>query len=183
MAALNTARIDGTSMVPSAHDGDAILVDRLGLLNSRPLQRGEPVIVVQPNGVAAMKRLIALPGDTVEIDGLYRATPGDSPHPVVLLKPDGEGRWRRLQEPYIAPDWGRPEFCCDAGGREAVTAPTPLILPDGQYFVLGDNRGVSVDSRSFGLVPADRLVGRVLWRYWPLDRAGTLTGGLTMVPA
>jgi signal peptidase I len=76
-------------------------------------------------------------------------------------------------EPYIAGDWGRPEFCCDANGLAAGSTPRPLTLPAGEFFVLGDNRGVSIDSRAFGLVPRDRILGRVMARYWPPGRAGT----------
>jgi signal peptidase I len=183
LAAL-TARVEGVSMVPTLRDGDLLLVDRVGPRLWAPA-RGDIVIVgLNANGLAGVKRVIAVPGDTVAIDGTHADVPGARPHPVVLLRPGGAGPWERLVEPYIAGDWGRPEFCCDANGLSvAGSSPRPLTLPPGEFFVLGDNRGVSIDSRTFGLVPRDRILGRVVARYWPIGRAGELLPTSTMTPS
>lgn len=169
--AVLTARVDGPSMAPTLRDGDFLLLDRLGP-RFQPPARGDVVVVVESNGVPVIKRVVALPGDTVEIDGAHVAA-GGRPRPAVLVRPGGSGPWLRLAEPYVT-GWGRPEFCCDAGGRSVNGGPAPLTLPAGEFFVLGDNRGVSVDSRQFGLVPRDRIVARALLRYWPLDRTGNI---------
>jgi len=182
VVAVLTARIDGVSMEPTLRDGDALLVDRLSP-HLHPPARGDIVVLEQPNGVAAVKRVIGLPGDSVEVDGTHVDAPGARPRPAVLLRPGGAGPWLRLDEPYVARDWGRPEFCCDPAGRGDLAMPAPLTLPAGEFFVLGDNRGVSIDSRTFGLVPRDRIVARVLLRYWPAGRAGALASAPRLVPA
>jgi len=182
LAAL-TARVEGTSMQPTLLDGDLLFVDRLGP-HLRAPARGDIVVVgLNANGLAGVKRVIAVPGDTVAIDGTHVDSPGGRPHPVVLLRPRGVGPWERLGESYIAGDWGRPEFCCDPDGLTVGSKPRPLTLPPGEFFVLGDNRGVSIDSRKFGLVPSNRILGVVVARYWPLDRAGEPSSSLTMTPS
>ena len=181
--ALLTARVEGVSMLPTFHDGDALLVDRVGV-HLRPPGRGDVVIVLQPNGVPAVKRVIGVPGDEVEIDGAHVDAPGLRPRPAVLVRPGGGGVWQRLDEPYVPRDWLRPDFCCDGQGRLTGTgAPHPVSLAPDEFFVLGDNRGVSKDSRTFGLVTRDRIVGRVVARYWPLQRAGAPASGLALLPA
>jgi signal peptidase I len=179
--AVLTIRVEGTSMLPSLHEDDNLLADKMLLRWDAP-RRGDVVVVLQPNGVPAIKRVIGLPGDTLQIDGAHVDAAGAAPRPAVLLEPAGAGPWRRLDEPYVQPNWQRPDSCCDPTGRDTA-APRPLTLPTGQYFVLGDNRNVSVDSRSFGLVPRDRIVGRVLLRYWPLSRWGSVAAGPTLAPA
>ena len=90
-----------------------------------------------------MKRVIATPGDELEIRGGRVFVNGD-----------------RIDEPYIAapPNYRIP----------------PTVVPDGQLFVLGDNRNESLDSHVWGFLPEDQLVAHVFARYWPLDRIGGL---------
>jgi signal peptidase I len=171
--ALFTARIIGPSMEPTVNNGDALLVDRLGPRLQAPA-RGDVVVVAEPNGVAVVKRVIGVPGDAVEIDGAHVGPGGGSPHPAVMIQPGAHGPWHRLDEPYVAAGWVRAEFCCAADGRAVTSIPTPLTLPPGEFFLLGDNRVVSIDSRDFGLVPRERILARAVVRYWPLDRASVL---------
>ena len=180
LLALLTVRVEGTSMVPSLHDGDDLVADKL-LVRWEPPRRGDIVVVLEPNGVPAVKRVIGLPGDTVEIDGGHVDQGQPEPHPAVMVEPAGTGVWWRLREPYVQPGWLRSGSCCDAGGRESVGA-RPLTLPAGQFFVLGDNRNVSIDSRTFGLVPRDRIVGRVMLRYWPPPHWGMVTDQPALLP-
>ena len=180
--ALLTARVEGVSMLPTLEDGDVLLVDRLGP-RLQPPARGDIVLVLQPNGVPAVKRVIGIPGDSLEIDGAHRDAGDPIPHPAVLVRPGGRGGWLELREPYLEPGWVRPDFCCDAAGRDAGPVPRPVTLAPGEFFVLGDNRNVSKDSRSFGLVRQDRVLGRVLLRYWPPRRAGGSGSGPDLFPA
>jgi len=179
--AVSTARVEGLSMLPTLDDGDVLLVDRAAV-RLVPPHRGDVVVVAEPNGVPVVKRVIAVPGDTVEIDGAHVDGPGMPARPAVLLKPDGLGSWQRLDELYVLPGWVLGQSCCLADGRGGSSGPRPLTLPAGEFFVLGDNRNVSRDSRAFGPVPGDRILARVLVRYWPEGRAGSLASGATMVP-
>jgi len=181
LAAL-TARVEGASMEPTLRNGDLLLVDRLAPHLSAP-ERGDIVLVgLNASGLQGVKRVIGLPGDTVEIDGNHRDTPNGRAHPVVLLRPGGVGSWQQLSEPYIAGDWGVPEYCCSPDGLSLLQAPSPLTLAPGEFFVLGDNRSVSLDSRWFGLVPRTRILGRIVTRYWPFDRAGAPASSMRLIP-
>ena len=81
--ALFTARVYGVSMSPTLKDGDALIVDKVGVRYAA-LERGDVVVAREPGGGAFVKRVIAVPGGIVEIDGA-------GPHPVVLIQP----RWQR----------------------------------------------------------------------------------------
>jgi signal peptidase I len=101
--------------------------------------------------VAYIKRLIALPGDTVNVvpfDGVY----------VNGLK---------IKEPYIN----------EVGRACTLAVPTfcePLSLPKDRYYLMGDNRNYSADSRFWGFATRDRMIGRAVFKIWPLNRIGVL---------
>ena len=174
LLALFTTRVSGVSMSPTLRDGDALLVDKVSVQYRTP-ERGDVVLVVEPGGVGLVKRVIAVPGDAVEIDG-------SGPRPVVLLEPGGRGPWRRLEEPYVT-SWTGREFCCDEKGLElGLSAPQPLLLPPNRYFLLGDNRDGSTDSRRFGLFSRDQVVARVAFRWWPVASAGPVDGRAALAP-
>jgi signal peptidase I len=93
-----------------------------------------------------IKRVVAGPGDTVSIrDG----------HPVV-------NGVEKTDEPYITP----------CGGGSVCNLPKPITIPPGDYFMMGDNRGASDDSRFWGPVPRQWIVGQAFATYWPPDRIG-----------
>lgn len=137
-------RVQGTSMLPLLEDGERIVVNKLAYRIS-PIRRGDVVVFHYPRdpAVSFIKRVVGLPGDVVE---LRRG--------VVLLN------GRRLPEPYIK-----------AGFRDDESQP-PRQIPPGYYYVLGDHRNSSNDSRTWGDVPQKYIYGRASFRFWPLSSLG-----------
>jgi signal peptidase I len=131
-------RVSSNSMQPTYSTGDEILVQKFGA-HAREPARGDIVVVHSPlSGGLMIKRVTALGGQTVGIaDGVLRV--------------DGHV----VPEPYIDR--------AQVGG----TYFGPMRVPAGTVFLLGDQRFGSVDSRSFGPVPVDSIVGRVVLRVWP----------------
>jgi len=138
--------VRGSSMTPSIHDGDRILIDPLTFL-LQGVQRGDIVVLKYPldPSVDYIKRVVGLPGDEIVIEGGQVWVNG-----------------RRLDEPYV----GDPDPFCSLRTH---------VRP-AHYFVLGDNRLRSCDSREFGQVPQDYVRGKVELRLWPLARAGLIGG-------
>ena len=136
-------RIASGSMAPTLLQGDVVLVDRRSLDVSE-VRRGDLVTFDNPQTAEeSLKRVVALPGDTVAtIDA--------------VLHVNGEP----VDEPYV-----------DFSDWEGIFS-ARVEVPRGAVFLLGDNRGDSVDSRDFGAVPVERLDGRVLVRLWPPVRLG-----------
>lgn len=138
--------VSGRSMQPTFIDGEMLLVSRVHYLLETP-QRGEFVVFNSVNpaeeGVMIIKRVIGLPGETITLRDQ-------------IVHVNGQA----LDEPYL------PEACGMRCRDQTVT------LDEDEYFLMGDNRNHSNDSRAFGAVPADHLIGRVIFRYFPLDRLG-----------
>lgn len=164
--------IPSASMEPTLEINDRVVVSRVSY-DLHPVHRGDVVVFRAPPGVGKqpsapgdpilrwardigstlgivenhtvlIKRVIGLPGDTVEgRDG--------------RLYVDG----KLLLEPYLAPGTLTSSF-------------GPVRVPPGHVWLMGDNRGRSEDSRSFGPVPIKSIVGRAIWRVWPPQRAGFL---------
>ena len=136
-------RISSASMLPTYAAGDVVLMSRDAPELSE-LHREDLVVFASPeDGGRALKRVAALPGDTLVIK--------DS----VLYVND-----REVEEPYI-----------DHAAIDAYYSKT-YTVPGDSVFLLGDNRGNSIDSRDYGAVPSDALLGRVLFRLWPVARWG-----------
>ena len=142
-------RVDGRSMMNTLHDGDKLIVEKLSYRFSDP--KRFDIIVFPPTGKKEyyIKRIIGLPGETVQIDengNIYI---------------NGE----LLEENYGAETIQNP-------GRAAK----PITLGDDEYFVMGDNRNNSKDSRSeeVGNVKRSQIIGRAWLRIWPLNQFGLL---------
>jgi signal peptidase I len=137
------ARVEGRSMEPTLHDHDRLVVNKLAYQLHDP-EVGDVVMLLQPNkpGKTLVKRVVAAPGDTVAfLDG-------------------------RLVRNGVSVD----EFFLTAGVKSFETL-APLTVPEGSYFVLGDHRNDSLDSRAFGAVPKKYILGRIQIRWWPLAAA------------
>lgn len=179
-----TVRVDGTSMLNTLHDGDLLVASKISFVIGSP-QRGDIVVLDPPPYCGAtncqgqttipyIKRVIGLPGDNLEIDG--------NDHPTaILIQPGGTGPWSRLAEPYLPDSWDQVTDCCTAGGMYTVDHPEVMRIPAGMYFVLGDNRNASNDSRFFGLVPRNKILAKAILRIWPLGQFGGLGAGPTLV--
>lgn len=145
--AVQNFNIEGMSMEPNLHDKELILVDKWTYLFHAP-SRGDVVVFVAPPHPDQdyIKRIIALPGDTITI----RDT-------TVIV--DGV----TLNETYVDPH--------RQGNVYAYKTITNMTIPPDDYFVLGDNRIGSSDSRDWGLLPRSNVIGRAALVYWPLGQS------------
>ena len=156
--------VEQRSMVPTIESGQYVLIEKI-TARFGDYQRGDIVVFQPPDGyeqggVPFIKRVIGLPGDTVTLDNGH-----------VYITPAGGNR-TRLDEPYIVKQFD---------GSLAETLPrdaqftSEWTVPEDEYFVMGDNRPDSQDSRVFGPIDHDLIVGRALLRYFPLDQIGFMT--------
>jgi len=181
--ALQTVRVEGESMVPTLQNGDLLFANKISYHFHGP-DRGDIIVLQPPESPNRdfIKRVIGLPGETIEIDGRYvdPKNPSAPPRTAIKIKEPGQNNWQILQEPYL-PDqkvdpWDEMNNCCDATGR-ATSVPTPLTIPKDQYFVMGDNRNRSSDSRSIGLILRGNVLGKAWIRIWPFSHFGFLGAG------
>ena len=156
--------VEQQSMMPTINPGEYVLIDKISP-RFQDYQRGD-IVVFQPpegygqGGVPFIKRVIGLPGDTVSLE-----------NGRVFVTPSG-GSPVRLDEPYVVRtvDGGpAPTLPKNADGTSSWT------IAAGRYFVMGDNRPDSEDSRVFGPVDRNLIIGRAWLRYFPLNRVGFVT--------
>lgn len=146
-------RVVGTSMINNLHDGQYLIIDKLSYspwvsdyLGIGGPQRGDVIVFVPPRHPDEdyVKRIIGMPGEKVQV-----------------VKGQVYVNDELLSEPF-EPRTG------------TYTMPEPIIVPDGQVFVLGDNRNNSNDSHNWGPLPIENIVGRAWLSYWPPDEWGTI---------
>ena len=140
--------VRGASMEPTFHDGEYLLIDQLSYRFREP-RRGEVIVFhypLQPSQFF-IKRIVGLPGDTITVE-----------NGRVEVKNDQLTQGASLDESAYLPEGVR------TGGQIEIT------LQADEFFVLGDNRPASSDSRSWGVLPADNVIGRTWVRAFPFNR-------------
>ena len=139
-------RVEGTSMLPVLEDQDRLFIDKMAYRVGE-IHRGDVVVFQYPRDheKSYIKRVIALPGDDLRID-----------HGQVYVN------GTKVVEGYVpkrfADDRSQPE----------------MIVPMHEYFVMGDHRSISSDSRDFGPVERELIYGKAAFVYWPMDQAGVV---------
>ncbi|MBV9159733.1 MAG: signal peptidase I [Candidatus Kaiserbacteria bacterium] len=146
--------VQGSSMEPTFDNFHYLIIDRVSYRLGEP-QRGDVIVLDLPQDTsrALIKRVIGLPGDTVIIK-----------NNEVTIKNTAQPDGFTLNEPYVAAQ--------NLGGVDDLTV---TLGPD-QYFVLGDNRRVSADSRIWGTLPREDIEGKVFLRLYPFTQIGFLPG-------
>lgn len=139
--AVQNFRVDGMSMEPSLHNQEYILVNKAAFVFHTP-QRGDVIVFEYPLDpqVDYVKRIIAIPGDVISVVGEKVTVDGGT-----------------LREPYVNP-------------ADPFNPFSPIynrVVPANDYFVMGDNRGNSSDSRQWGFVPRQNIIGQATFVYWP----------------
>jgi len=146
--------VQGASMDPTFHDWHYLIIDRVAYDLGEP-KRGDVIVfdLPQEGGRSLIKRVIGLPGETVILKG-STVTIVNEEHPKGFV----------LAEPYLDPN--------NLGGESNMK----VTLQEDQFFVLGDNRKVSADSRIWGTLPRENIVGRALIRLFPFNTISILPG-------
>ena len=139
-------RVEGTSMLPMLEDQDRLFINKLAY-RVGDIHRGDVVVFLYPHDheKSYIKRVIALPGDDIRID-----------HGQVYVN------GARVDESYVPR-----QFEDDRSQPE-------MTVPPHEYFVMGDHRSVSSDSRDFGPVDRGLIYGKAAFVYWPVDQAGVV---------
>ena len=139
-------RVEGTSMLPRLEDHDRVFINKF-VYHIASIHRGDIIVFHYPRDPekSYIKRVIAVPGDRLRIDGGQVYLNG-----------------KILPEPYVPQRY-----------RDTRSMPE-IVLPEDEYFVMGDHRSISSDSREFGPVDRDLIYGKAVFVYWPTKDAGVV---------
>lgn len=139
-------RVEGTSMLPMLKDQDRLFINKM-VYRVEDIHRGDVVVFLYPrdHSKSYIKRVIALPGDDLRID-----------HGEVYVNN------KHVVEKYVPARF------------EDERSQPEMIVPKHEYFVMGDHRSISSDSRDFGPVARNLIYGKAAFVYWPMDQAGVV---------
>lgn len=148
--------IPSLSMYPTLQVGDRIIVNKLSY-DLHGIHRGDIVVFARPSledqeYADLVKRVIGLPGETISSKGGHVYING-----------------KRLDEPWLPPGTDSYTGALPGDAHPEFDLPGPVKIPAGEYYVMGDNRTDSEDSRFFGPIPKSLIVGRAVAVVWPLD--------------
>jgi signal peptidase I len=149
---MSPQEINGQSMDPTFHNGEYILTNKVEYKFTDP-KRGDIVIFKSPKNkqIDYIKRVIGLPGERLRLSNSVYYING-----------------KKLDESaYLSPD-------VKTYGGSYLSEDTEIIIPEGKYFVSGDNRMHSSDSREFGPIAKEDFIGKALFRYFPFSRTGVI---------
>lgn len=141
-------KVEGTSMMPSLYDQERLFINQFSYkFGLGDIKRGDTVVFWAPEDIkqSYIKRVIGIPGDTVAVDDGY----------VIL-------NGRKLIENYVPAEY-----------RDDRSYPATVVPPH-EYFVLGDHRVSSNDSRAWGFVPRNYIYGKAVFVFWPPERIGSV---------
>lgn len=152
-------QVTGNSMLPNFENGEYLLTEKVSYRFSSP-KRGDVVVFKAPRDQKKdfIKRVIGLPGEQIKIAG------GE-----VFVNE------QRISEPYLTPD-------TVTLPRSFVGENEEILVPLDEYFVLGDNRDHSSDSREWGTVPKNLIIGKAWFVYWPITRLSFITTASNQTP-
>lgn len=144
-------RVSGQSMYPTLENGDYILTNKIGYTFGEP-QRGQIIVFKEPRDESLdfIKRIVGIPSDRLKIQ-----------NGRVYL--NGEV----LEEAYLNPSVTTLPAAFLKEGQE-------VIIPEKRYIVVGDNRLASSDSREWGFITRDEIIGQAFFRYWPINSIGLI---------
>ena len=145
-------KVSGQSMFPTMHDGDYLITEKISLRLGEP-KRGQIIVSKNPKDESQdfIKRILALPGDTIKVEKNSVFVNGI-----------------KLEESYLPPG-------VITEAKQFLTEGVTVKASANQYFILGDNRSHSSDSRDWGPITKEQIVGKAFFRNWPPSSIGSLT--------
>ena len=140
-------KVEGTSMMPNLYDQERLFINQFSYKFGEGIKRGDTVVFWYPQDTTKsyIKRVIGLPGDIVSMK-----------NGTVILN------GKPLSEKYVPPEY------------QDHSSMAPRVVPPHDYFVLGDDRSVSYDSRMWGFVPRSYIYGKAVFVFWPLAHLGSV---------
>jgi signal peptidase I len=169
-----SVQVQGHSMNPTLSPGDRLFVNFLGRDDVRRFDLVEASF--DRTAARAVKRVVGLPGDEISVAF-------DRGDPVVLVTPAGEDTAYVVSNPAWDDQPGTLEVtCCDTNGIAAGEVGA-VTVPEGSYWLIGDNWGGSDDSRKFGFVRKERIHARLNFRLLPLSEFGSVDDDVALEPA